>query len=253
MDNNHSFSRKEITKILSKASEIQKQKDLYGDKDGLTEQELMELAEEVGIDKSSLLEAMQTFDEPGLDEKFSWLRGNSKIQALTQLDNEINEANWTKIVQEIRKETGGIGALIRNGSSFEWEQRRKEIGYKHISLIPENGKTNIQIVNSWKGIKFISTFFACMIGFMMTAVALDGSSIAEFALIIAPLGALLGLIPSRLFLNIYFKKQKRQVENLITRIRRVLKTKSPEHSIRIEDEDIYTNQENAKRSGNKIT
>tara|TARA_R110001599_G_scaffold69410_3_gene195294 strand:- start:39636 stop:40388 length:753 start_codon:yes stop_codon:yes gene_type:complete len=245
MNDDHIFSKSEIGKILSKASEIQKQRDLYDDKDGLSKSELIELARETGIDQLSLLEAMQTFDEPGLDNQYNWLNGTSKIQHVINIDGEITNELWDSVIKEIRKETGGIGKTAKIGSSFEWEQRKKDIGYKHISLTPVNGRTNIQIVNSWTGIKFISTFFSIMIGFMLTAVALDGSSIADFALIIAPLGAIIGLVPSRIFLKSYYKRQKKQVEGIITRISRKLKS-SP--SITIENEDVYSNETTANKS-----
>lgn len=248
MNDDHIFSKSEIGKILSKASEIQKQRDLYDDKDGLSKSELIELARETGIDQVSLLEAMQTFDEPGLDDQHNWFSGTSKIQHAINIDGEITNELWDSVIKEIRKETGGIGKSAKTGNSFEWEQRKKDIGYKHISLTPVNGRTNIQIVNSWTGIKFISTFFSMMIGFMLTAVALDGSSIADFALIIAPIGAIIGLIPSRIFLKSYYKKQKKQVEGIIKRISRKLKS-SP--SIAIEDEDVFSRENITSKSGNR--
>lgn len=252
MGSNNTYSRKEISKILSKASEIQKQKDLYGDRDGLTEQELIQLAKEVGIDSSSLLEALQTYDEPEFEKNFNWIKGNSSVQTALKLDGEIDDSTWNKVVQEIRKETGGIGALSKNNTSFEWEQRRRDIGYKHISLTPGEGATEVQIVNSWRGVKFISTFFACLIGFMMTAVSLKGSALSDFALIMAPFGALLGLIPSRIFLSSYFKKQKQQVENLVSRISKVLKKHQAQPQIVIEEESLYSTESVATDNKNRV-
>lgn len=80
MDNNRTFSKEEISKILAKASKIQAGKDLYGDQPGLTEEELVHIAEEVGIDRDSLLEAIQSPDMPELDSTFNWITASHKIQ-----------------------------------------------------------------------------------------------------------------------------------------------------------------------------
>ncbi|MEX0721732.1 MAG: hypothetical protein WD059_13750 [Balneolaceae bacterium] len=55
------YSRSDISKILSKASEIQTRKDLYSDQQGLNKAELLHIAEEVGIDKDVLIQALREF------------------------------------------------------------------------------------------------------------------------------------------------------------------------------------------------
>ena len=65
------YSKSEISKILKTASEIQTRKDLYGNKDGLDEHELIELAKEVGIDRESLLEALDKHNQPEFNTSYS--------------------------------------------------------------------------------------------------------------------------------------------------------------------------------------
>lgn len=136
----HLFSKKEISEILKKASEIQTQKDLYGDKEGLTENELIALANEVGIEKDSLLEAIQQNDVPEFENKFDWLKGTVTVQDVRLVDGKVNKENWDRIIREIRRTTGGIGETNIQGNTFEWMQRFKDIGTRHISLTTEHGR-----------------------------------------------------------------------------------------------------------------
>lgn len=241
MSKNHIYSRKEISTILSKASEIQKQRDLYGDKDGLSEIELLELADEVGIDRDALLEAIETLNDPIFNDKFNWISATSKVQTASIIKGEVNEDIWNKVVAEIRKETGGIGKVSQFNNIFEWEQRRKDIGFKHISLTAASGHTKVQIVNSWRGLKALAHFIPMMAAFVLTATTMDNTSWSNLALFVAPVGALVGLIPARLFLNYHFNKQKKHVENLVSRIRKtLLSTRQPQ--INIEADELKDNQ-----------
>lgn len=252
MNKDHLYTRKEISKILSKASDIQKQKDLYGDKDGLSEQELLELAQEVGIEHDVLLEAIDSLNDPILDQKFNWLSATSKIQNISIIKGEIDDTIWNNIVAEIRKETGGIGKTKVLKNIFEWEQRKKDVGFKHISLTALSGSTKLQIVSSWTGLKVLAHFISMMTAFVLTASFVDNTSWSDFALFIAPLGALIGLIPARLYLKHHFKKQKRQIENIVSRIRKtLLPTRQPQ--IKIETDEIYSNQSHSSTNKTSIS
>lgn len=219
------FNKKEISQILKKASEIQTQKDLYGDRDGLTQQELVSLAEEVGIDKDSLLEAIANRDVATIDNTFSWINGTSKVQDIVTVDGEISAENWDEVIREIRRVIGGIGADSNQRGTFEWEQRLKEIGYRHISLTPANGKTRVQYVYSWRGIKFITGFFSFMLLFAITSISFDGSGIAAaIALGISALVGTVGIFLNRLILKPYFEKQKKLMHSTLQAISKTLKS-----------------------------
>lgn len=227
MDSKRTYSKEEISKILSKASKIQTRKDLYGDKQGLTEDELLHIAEEVGIDRDSLFEAIQHSDTPELDSSFNWLTASSKIQDTHIVKGEISQDTWEEIVQEIRRVTGGIGKLNKVGKTFEWEQRLKEIGYKHISLTPENGTTRIQFVSNWGGLKFISSFLSFLAGAAITGIFLDGTNYADIIYFLLPLlGGLGALSIGRFYLRHYFEKQKTIFKEIIQSVSKKLNQRS---------------------------
>lgn len=251
MADNHIYSKKEISKILTKASEIQTQKDLYGDRDGLTEQEILDLANEVGIDKASLLEAMHSFDEPELDQNFKWSNITSKIQEVAYVNGEMSPELWDDVIHEIRKVTGGIGKSSQTGKSFEWEQRRREFGYKHISLTPEKGKTKIQYVHNWTSLKIPLLFISGFLGSVFLLVALKGIGFPKTtAAMYAPIGGLVAFTGGLTFLKYHFTKEKRRLKNMINAISRKI-TSSTSPTITIEDEEVYSNQKNTSNSKTK--
>ncbi|MBO6793759.1 MAG: hypothetical protein JJ895_07610 [Balneolaceae bacterium] len=212
----HIYSKKEVSDILRKASEIQTQKDLYGDREGLTKEELELLAKEVGIDPDSLHKAIQSKDSVEFNDSFDWISGTSKIQEVAVVEGEVTEDNWDEIIREIRKVIGGIGKDSNQRNSFEWEQRLKEIGYRHISLTPKDGQTTIQYVYSWRGIRFMSNLFGFMIPSMFAAGSLADSGYPLIAFLIAGgLAGLAGVLATRLFLKPYFEKQKTLMKQTI--------------------------------------
>ena len=236
------YSKKDISKILTKASEIQTRKELYGDKEGLTKEELIQVAEEVGIDQDSLAEALDTYDVTSLGDDYKWLKATSRIQKIAHTKGEVSDEDWETVVQEIRKVTGGIGKVTKTAHSFEWEQRRQNSGYKHISLTPNNGKTKIQLVNSWGGFRFFATMISCMVAFTITSIALDNSQLSDIALLVAAgSAALLGFPISRVILSSHYKKQKKQAEDLLQNISTKLRPEKGK-KITIEEDNVYENE-----------
>lgn len=242
------FSKKEISIILSKASEIQTQKDLYGDQEGLTENELIELAREVGIDKNSLLEAIQINNESNLDTSYNWIKATSRVQRIVNVDGTFNKEEWEEIVQEIRKVTGGIGKINRVGKSFEWEQRRSDIGYKHFSFTPGKNKTKIQMVSSWGPLKFIGSLMSFFFGFIVVLLSLKSPLGKDTAVLLAPLGGLAGLLASRFVLKSYYETQKAQLSGIVKLIANKLR---PKPAIKIEEEEAYDLNQTLSSSSKK--
>ncbi|MGN8224077.1 hypothetical protein [Gracilimonas sp. BCB1] len=248
MGNNKTYTKKEFSRILSKASEIQTNKDLYGDQDGLTEEELIHVAEEVGISREALAEALQAIDEPDLDQQsYSLMKGTSRIQNSATINTVFTEDQWEDLVLEIRKVTGGIGKIRKTGNTFEWEQRKSDFGYKHFSFTPKEGKTKIQMVSSWGPFKMIVGFLSFFFAFIITLIAIKEISGKQLALMIAPFVGLGGFALSRFFLKNYYRRQKEQLAKLtLSLTKKIRSLGAPSSSIEIEDEKVYQSQQSNK-------
>ncbi|MFD2533370.1 hypothetical protein [Gracilimonas halophila] len=245
MSHSKTYTKKEISKVLTKASEIQTAKDLFDDQEGLTEEELIHVAEEVGISRQVLLEALHSIDEPDLNEQtYNLIKGTSRIQDVSTVKGEITDEQWEELVLEIRKVTGGIGKINKTGKTYEWEQRKSDFGYKHFSFTPKNGETKIQMVSSWGPFKTLASFLSFFFGFVVALIPFKEISGKQLALMIAPFFGLGGFAMSRFFLKSYFQKQKTQ----LTKLTNVLSKKiqsfgASQNSIEIENRNVYQSQE----------
>jgi hypothetical protein len=244
MSSDKTYSKKEISKILTKASEIQTAKDLYDDEQGLTEQELLHVADEVGISKESLQKALFNFDTIESEDDFDWLGGTGKIHKEVYIEGKLTEEKWNKVIHEIRKITGGIGKISKVGSSHEWEQRRREIGYRHLTLTPEGDKTRVKYLYNWRGVKIYSMFLPFVALFTITAITLDGSNFTDIpSLLIAFGGGLLGLPLGRMYLKSYFSKQKQQVKSLFSGVTKIVNESANRQKINIEGNEVYNTEQ----------
>jgi DNA-binding phage protein len=240
MADSKTYSKKEISKILTKASEIQVKKDLYEDQETLSKEDLVHIAEEVGISKEALEEALAKIGEPDLEEQtYSLTKGTSRIQNVSSVHGEITEDQWEDLVLEIRKITGGIGKINKTGNTYEWEQRKSDFGYKHFSFTPKNGQTKIQMVSSWGPFKALVGFLSFFFAFIVTLIAVKEISGKQIALMIAPLFGLGGFAMSRFFLKSYYQKQKDQLSTLASALSRKIQSFKT-NSINIENDDVYS-------------
>lgn len=232
------YSRKKISAILNRATEIQTQKDLYGDKDGLTEEELLQLADEVGIDKASLLAALQEEEINQFSQDYDWFKGTSSLQSVLTVDAEFNEEQWDEIIQEIRKVTGGIGKVTKNTNSYEWEQRKNDIGYKHLTLTPKDGQTRLQMVNSWNTLKTMAGFIGSFMGAILFLIFFKEAFSKQIGLMFTPVGGFAGFLLSRIFLKGYYDRQKKEFSQLIQSLANKIRS-FKKGCIELEDTDVY--------------
>jgi hypothetical protein len=238
MNDQKIYSRKKISKILNRASEIQTQKDLYGDREGLTEEELVQLAEEVGIDKESLVTALQEDEINDFSQDYNWYKGTSRIQSVSSVDAEFTPEQWEEVIQEIRKVTGGIGKVTRNSTSYEWEQRRSDIGYKHLTLTPKDGRTKLQMVTSWNALRTMAGFIGSFFGAILLLIIFKEAFSKQVGLMFAPAGGFAGFLLSRVFLKGYYENQKKELNKLIQSLSAKIRSLG-KGKITIEDQEVY--------------
>ncbi len=248
MGDNHTYSRSEISKILSEALEIQTQKNTTEEKEGLTENELLAIAEEVGINRDSLSLALINYNsQNGLS--FDWLKGSSKIELTSAFEGELSEEEWDDLMQEIRIITGEIGENS-SGKNYELRQTMNELGFRHISLTPKNGETKFHYISNWSAINLVSSIFLFVVMFAATLITLKSVGIPKnIFMLFAPLGGLLGIIFNRFIIKRVFEKEKSRSQKIIDAISSSMR-KLKKQDIKI-PEDVYSN--NSEKVQNKKT
>jgi uncharacterized protein (UPF0248 family) len=251
MDPNRTFSKEEISKILALASKIQNQKDLNQDEMALSVEDLRHIAAEVGIDRESLNQAIDTASSADSDATFRWFRQSSTILDDLTLTGELTEEAWEDVVQEIRRITGYIGKPGKVGKAFEWEQPESDTGVeKHLSLSPKNGKTRIRYIAKWYAVEVIAVGSSMLFGAGLGILLFELLQLSGASFLILPfLGVLSGFGLSRLIMKRYFEKQKSQYAQIVAAIKKRLRSSGAQKVLLDEIEMGHEGERSHSRSG----
>lgn len=213
----NSYSREQISRLLNKASHIQARLDRMGNAEGLSEKELFELGSEVGLSKQAILEAINELsDEQQIEKKFKWIKGSSQLQFDQVIFGDLGKADREKVIAEIRAVTGGIGKVgAPSPGQLEWEQRRSEVGYKHITLsTEENGRIRLRYNYNWGGLKLALSVVGPTIAMALLTIVGKGAGLNEYKGLFALGGIIAGFVAGRFYLKSYFEEQKSKFKEL---------------------------------------
>lgn len=242
------YSKKELSKILALASEIQTQRDITKGEEGLSEEELLGIAKEVGIDSETLLMAINRFKSQQHKTSFSWLKGTTRLQSGTTFEGELNQEKWEELLEELIQVTGEMGESSIAGNKFELKQNMGEIGSRYISFSSKNGKTKVNYLSNWTAINLVSSVFSFIMGFVIALIALKESGLAKgLYMALSPFGGLLGVGLGRLFLKRFFDKEQDKLQKVIEATSSILEEgNKPE--IFIEEDTLTHSEELATKS-----
>lgn len=223
----HSYSKDQIARILNKASQVQARMDRMGDSEGLNQTELVELAAEVGLSEQAIIEAINDLTSAEqYDKGFDWLSASSQLQFDQMLIGEFTEADKERIISEIRSSTGGIGKVHSpKASQIEWEQRRNEIGYKHITISSEeNGRIRLLYNYNWGGLKLALSAVVPVLSMALFVIIGKGAGLNEFKGLFALGGLVAGTVGSRIYLKTNFDEQKQKFNDLKSKLNSLFST-----------------------------
>ena len=234
MTNKNSFDKSEVGKILNEASKIQVERERGMDEEGLDWKELEQVAKELGIDTESLLLAIRN-KQYEFDESYSWLKGTAEIHQIFNIDGKIDAEHHKAIIQELRRITGFTGKAETSTVGFEWGNQEDEIGHFHVSLSENGDQTHVQITSSWKPLKLLGNVLSVMAGSLLILISFKEIYWKELAMMVAPLGGLIGFAMNRFFMKRYFSKQKAKLQQVSASISNILHpVRTPD--IQIDDE-----------------
>lgn len=209
------YSRKEVSRILSETLERQKNLDSF-DEPGLTEEELFQIAEESGLDKSALQETLLNFRVEPEESVLSRFLGSSKIHHIQMLNGEINDDIWEEIKIELKGAMGGIGTANKSGKAYEMEHVVDEMGFKSLSLIPKNGTTRFEYSEDWPALKVLVSIIFGVVSAGISLVFLKDLGVAKaISLLFAAGGGIFGAGLGLGFLRVLFNSQKKKLSKIV--------------------------------------
>ena len=250
MSDQESFSKEDVGKIFSEASRIQVEKDLGLNQKGLNVDDLIQVASELGIDPDSLLQAISNKNYE-LDQEYSWLKGTAEIQQIFTIDGQFKEEHLSSIIRELKMITGKKGTTHTTGTTFEWSNEENEVGHIHVALSNNGEKAQLQMLSSWKSLKLLGNVLSVMAGSLLILISFKELYWKELAMLVAPLGGLLGFTINRFFMNRYFKKQKIRLKKIAQAVRAII-TPAQSPSIFVDEDTGESDVSNTTSSSEKL-
>ncbi len=227
MDSNHRFNRDEISKLLKQAAELEHADNIDDESDGLTLQELQQVSKEVGIDPKYIQQALRKLQAPTQSFTSKLLGGPFKYNILETATGTLTEQEWEEVVSEIRRIHGGIGKTSKLGNTFEWEQRKQEVGYIQISLSPKKDHTKIHINANYRYYASIIYTFAGVFGAMLLIIFFKKMGFSGITQTIAAIFGTTGILTStRFYLSNWMKKKRKTYDELINHFQKMLRPDS---------------------------
>ncbi len=232
-----SFNKKEIQQILAKAAELEMSKSLKSSGESLTEQEILELARESGINTASIKTALHSIDAPEFEKEFNWLKGTTRIQHIEHFDTPLESEQIAKVLRILQANESELGDADLHSKKLTWKLQR-EIESTKVSLYEDNEKSSFEYTSDWTALKFVMATFPFLVLFIITLITTKGMGFDKFtSLIIAPFGGFIGIAAGWVYLKSKFEKQKNRLHETLDQLRVLfIHEESGKSQINIEDE-----------------
>ena len=257
MSKSRLYTEKEISTILKRAGERQSEN---GSKEtqGLSLEEIQQIAGEVGIDPSIVASVAAELDFVDDKKGLSWTGLDAKIEVERVLPGEVTEEDWGDIIQAIESELDVVGASGQIGRTMEWTYTSRFVQHR-ISFNPGDGQTRVRMYGNYSKLSnvwaFPLTIFLFMQGFAWSLGAglpLWGSG---------GIGLVIGLMAYtliRFVFSEYIQKKERAFHKVLGRVERMLPEPSnpipePRGHVELPEEERSENSGESGRSRNRVT
>tara|TARA_R110002096_G_scaffold303080_10_gene498087 strand:+ start:2157 stop:2975 length:819 start_codon:yes stop_codon:yes gene_type:complete len=212
------YTKKEVGEILKKAAD-NSSKDDSNLSDGLTIEELQQIASETGIDPEQIARAAAEIDvEVGKQAPTFW-GGPFSFNSQVLAEGEITDAQWEEMLISIREFFQSNGEVATRKSVFEWSSPWGTTNSAQVTALKDHGKTKISV--SWKGPLTAIPFYipvplVAIASVFFASEFLELSSVPgiAFAILATGLSFLAGRWALRKTLNKGFKKLHQMVAGL---------------------------------------
>lgn len=158
------FSDKEVAKILRRATEIQRAEPSARDPEGLTAQELEDVAREAGIDPLFLRQAAAELEVGGSSDIWTKLAGAPAGFVLERIvPGEVPESMFEELVPIMQTATIGQGTASAVGKTLTWTSRSdSNSSSQQILIAYRDGETTVRIEERMTG--FAGGLFGGLLG-----------------------------------------------------------------------------------------
>ena len=218
------YTDKEISAVLKRAAELQR---TQGPKatSGLSLDELEQVAAEVGIDPDFVKAAALELEEGRTAQTYQMLGAPTTLELERIVEGEMTDAKWEEAVGEIRRVFGTAGETGQLGRTREWILRDQTGERIHLTMSPQNGKTEIRFVfrmTDWAIALHAPLTSIAIVPIILQFIFLQFNPLIEIGIAFFILFALHML--ARFAFGAIARKQERKARKLLARLQNLLET-----------------------------
>lgn len=140
------YSPEEISAVFRRASEIQADSESAG-LDGLSEEELADIATETGIAPRHMRTALAELDRSEANPAPLFLGGPTTIDEYRIVDGVLDDDAWSTVVSELRLLFGDEGDERRHGQTREWAISEWGFERVRVTVSSVQGRTRVRLVH----------------------------------------------------------------------------------------------------------
>ncbi|HRR09597.1 MAG TPA: hypothetical protein PLO56_12975 [Rhodothermales bacterium] len=168
------YTEKETGALIQKAYALQQANDAQSGY-GLTEQELRNLAEEMGIQPQFLEEALQKQDANDAQKKIHLWGAPLQTTQEKMVEGDVSEDLWEEMVHKLRFTYKDQGRVERVGNTRDWIYASDHNEIAAMSITSKNGRTRIRLREERYGLQ-LGLVFSTIFIFILTGIIGDAAS-----------------------------------------------------------------------------
>lgn len=144
MSSKRRYSEKQVTRVLRRAAEIQSA-GRTDSADGLSEDEILRVGAEVGLDAGAVQKALAEVGVNDDDAQTRWLGAPEQYELERVVEGELDAHAWREMVAELNATFKQANPGMFQEGQGAWEHRH-ELGYVRVLAVAQRGVTRIRLV-----------------------------------------------------------------------------------------------------------
>ncbi|GMV87203.1 MAG: hypothetical protein AMXMBFR81_01340 [Chthonomonas sp.] len=138
------YSEKQVTRVLRRAAEIQSS-GRSESADGLSEDEVLRVGAEVGLDAQAVQKALAEVGFNDDDAQTRWLGAPEQYELERVVEGELDAHAWREMVAELNATFKQANPGTFQDGQGAWEHRH-ELGYVRVLAVAQRGITRVRLV-----------------------------------------------------------------------------------------------------------
>jgi hypothetical protein len=214
------FTEAEVRALLKRAGDLQRLEG-GGETDGLSLDEIREIAARVGIEPRFVDAAAAGLGSVDRDPARFHLLGAPQVIEVVRVANRgaVSDEEWGTIVDELQRRFGALGTSDRHGHVLTWGTGDRDLMEVQVSVQSREEVTSIRITRRFEGLVGVSSIVGLFV-VLATVVALFTGITLPLAVELA-LGGGLILVLVAVFRRLYARfvdGQRRQLDEIAARL-----------------------------------